>query len=84
MKKQKSKREASPTNPQVNTENKDTTPVRFVVVRDDHRVSDKEYESAIDEAAIAECEFWTRVAKNHSYGEPVGIVPFEPKKHRVW
>lgn len=86
MKKPKnSKKEAAPANPQVTTDNKDTKkPVRFVVVRDGYRVSDKEYESASDEAAIQECGFWTRVAQNHSYGEPVGIVPFEPKKHRVW
>lgn len=85
MKKPKnSKKEAAPANPQVTTDNKDAKPVRFVVVRDGYRVSDKEYESASDEAAIQECGFWTRVAQNHSYGEPVGIVPFETKKHRVW
>jgi hypothetical protein len=59
-------------------------PVKYIVVRDGYRVSDKEYASAQDLAAIAECEFWEKVAKNHSHGERVDIVQYDSKKHRVW
>jgi len=69
---------------QVVTENKEAKPVRFVVVREGYRVSDKEYETQDDPTAVAEQEFWTRIAKKFSYGEPVQIVQFESKKHRVW
>ena len=65
-------------------ENKDAKPTTFVVVRDGYRVSDKVYSSDDDIAALAEYAFWKKVATNHSYGEPVAIVPFDSKKHRVW
>ena len=57
---------------------------RYVVVRDGHRVSDIEYLSATNEKALEECAFWTRIATNHSYGETVEIVAYDPRKHKVW
>lgn len=69
---------------QVTTEKPEAKPAKYVVVRDGYRVSDREYDSATAENAVAEKEFWTRVSKNHSHGEPVGIVQYEAKKHRVW
>lgn len=85
MKKQKTNNsEAAPVTPQVKTENKEPKPIKFVVVRDGYRVSDKEYATADDEVALNECAFWTRVATNFSYGEPVSIVQYDSKKHRVW
>lgn len=85
MKKTKnSKSEAAPVASQVTTEKKEAKPVKFVVVRDGYRVSDKEYATADDAVALNECAFWTRVANNHSFGEPVEIVQFDSKKHRVW
>lgn len=85
MKKQKSKKsEAAPESPQVNTEVKETKPPRFVVVREGYRVSDREYETPDDSIAIAERDFWSRIANKHSYGEPVEIVEYDSKRHRVW
>jgi hypothetical protein len=60
------------------------TPSTYVVVRDGFRVSDKEYETIDDPYAVVEKEFWTMVSNKHSYGEPVEIVPYESKKHRIW
>ena len=59
-------------------------PITFVVVRAGIRVSDREYSSSDDDVAIQEKEFWNKVAQNHSYGEPVEIVQYDPRKHRVW
>ncbi len=85
MKNQKnSKAVAAPIPPQVNPENKETKPVKFVVVRDGYRVSDKEYATESDPVALTEFAFWDKVAFNHSYGEPVEIVQYDSKKHRVW
>ena len=58
--------------------------VKYVVVRDGIRVSDSEYNNPEDPLAIAEQQFWERVAKNHSTGEPVQIVIYDSKKHKVW
>jgi hypothetical protein len=84
MKKKTEKQEAAPTAPQVIPENKEAKPIKFVVVRDGCRVSEKEFETHDDPIAILEQEFWTLVSNNHSYGEPVKIVQYDPKKHRVW
>jgi hypothetical protein len=70
--------------PQVTTENEQKKPIVYVVVREGFRVSDKEYEIPTDPVALAEKEFWTTVATKHSYGEPVQIVQYDAKKHRVW
>jgi hypothetical protein len=56
----------------------------YVVVREGFRVSDREYTSPNDPAAEEEADFWHRVAQRHSYGEPVQIVQYESKKHRIW
>jgi len=84
MKKTKhNSKEAAPIENSV-VENTDAKPVTFVVVRDGYRVSDKVYSTQDDTAALAEYAFWKKVATKHSYGEPVAIVPFDSKKHRVW
>lgn len=58
--------------------------VSYVVVREGFRVSDREYLTPDDPDAITEKEFWSRIANNYSYGEPVNIVQYESKKHRIW
>jgi hypothetical protein len=57
---------------------------RYVVTRDGYRVSDKEYSTTSDKSALDELKFWNKVSKNHSWGEKVEIVQYDPKKHRVW
>lgn len=56
----------------------------FVVIRERFRVSDREYLTPNDQLAIDEKELWSRISKKYSYGEPVNIVQYDPKKHRVW
>lgn len=70
--------------PVVTEDNNEKSQVSWVVVRDGFRVSDREYLDQSDPVAIAEKAFWTKVAKNHSYNEPVKIVQYESKKHRIW
>jgi hypothetical protein len=87
MGKKKSDQETTPVvnvAPQVTTDNEQKKPVVYVVVREGFRVSDKEYSDSTDPVAVSEKEFWTTVAKKHSYGEPVEIVQYDAKKHRVW
>jgi hypothetical protein len=68
-----------------NIENKPSTKIiTYVVVRDGSRVSDREYSTSTDPAALVEKEFWSRVEKNHSWGAPVEIVQYDSKKHRTW
>ena len=62
----------------------ETKQVMYVVVREGYRVSDREYQSPTDESAIAEQEYWNHIAKTYSWGEPVEIVQYESKKHRIW
>ena len=81
--------EATPESQQVIMENQEqkqeSRPVTYVVVREgSFRVSDKEYTNPDDPAALAEREFWNRIAVRHSYGERVEIVQYESKKHRIW
>ena len=59
-------------------------PIRYVVVRDGHRVSDKEYELPTDAKCLAEIQFWSGVSKRQSHGEKVEAVPYDSKRHRVW
>lgn len=76
---------SAPPHPQVATSGKtEAKPVKFVVVRDGHRVSDKEYDSPTDPGCLAEISFWKGVSKSSSYGEKVEAVPYDAKKHRVW
>ena len=57
---------------------------KFVVVRDDRRVSDNEYTDDKDPKAIEEMQFWKRVCTNWSPQEKVKTVKFNKKKHRNW
>lgn len=57
---------------------------KYVVVRGGVRVSDKEYLTSDNTECKDEFEFWKRVSDNHSHGEPVEIVEYDSKKHRVW
>jgi hypothetical protein len=78
---------ASPATQQVvkeNLEKKTERPISYVVVRDGHRVSEREYLLPTDSAAIIEKEFWEKIANTHSHGEPVVIVQYDQKKHRIW
>ena len=76
---------SAPDTQQVNNgETFEARPIRYVVVREGIRVSDKEYEFPTDTKCIGEVQFWTRVAQNHSHGEKVEVVPYDSRKHRVW
>ena len=59
-------------------------PVRFVVTRDGHRVSEREYVSPDDQAATTEFLFWEKISVKCKDGAKVVIVPFDKKKHRIW
>ena len=65
-------------------QHKEVETKKFVVVRDNRRVSDSDYENQDDQRAIDEKIFWKRVVDNWSPGEKVEIVPFNKKLHRVW
>ena len=78
----------APTSQVVNNESnineKTQTQTSYVVVREGFRVSDKEYQDPNDPLAISEKEYWNHIAKNFSWGEPVEIVEYDYKKHRIW
>ena len=57
---------------------------RYVVVREGHRVSPDEYSTPDDPKALEEMKVWQTVAQKHSWGEPVAIVAYDNKLHRVW
>ena len=79
--------EAPPVALQANTdiqEQSETKEPRYVVVREGHRVSPNEYSDPKDPKAIQEMSFWRRIANKHSWGEPVEIVVYDNKLHRVW
>ena len=84
MGKRKEVKQAAPEPQQVDTVVEESKTPRYVVLRDGYRVSDKEYEDTADPVCVAEVDFWTRVAKNHSYGEKVETAVYDSKKHRVW
>lgn len=65
-------------------ESEENSSTKYVVVRAGLRVSDKEYDDPTDPVCQDEVKFWTRVAKNFSYGEKVETVIYDSKKHRVW
>lgn len=65
-------------------ESENVTHTRYVVVRAGVRVSDKIYDTATDSECIQELNFWKKIAKNHSYGESVGVVVYDSKLHRTW
>lgn len=83
-KKPRNEAKATPPPQTATTGQPEAKPVRYVVVRDGHRVSDKEYDSPTDPACVVEIEFWRGVAKKASYGEKVEAVPYDSKRHRVW
>jgi hypothetical protein len=58
--------------------------VKFVVVRDNLRVSDREYSSETDSFAVNERDFWQRVVNRYPDGTKVNIVEYDKKRHRVW
>lgn len=58
--------------------------IKYVVVRDDRRVSDNEYTDPKDPKAIEERDFWHRVCKKWSPSEKTSIVKYNKKKHRNW
>ena len=80
--KSKEQNQAASAAPQMN--NTDNRSVRYVVVREGHRVSPDEYTSENDPTALAEQAYWNRIATNHSWGEPVQIVQYDNKLHRIW
>lgn len=83
-KRNKSDKTATSAPQQTNTGTAEAKPARYVVVREGYRVSDKEYDAPTDPVCVAEVQFWTKVAKNHSYGEKVEAVQYDSKKHRTW
>ena len=74
----------NPVDINVETEEQSINMPMFVVTRGGFRVSDKEYNSSDDVAAISERDFWLRVIGNHPDGTKVEIVQFDKKKHRIW
>lgn len=55
-------------------------PIKYVVVRGGHRVSDKEYDTPSDPRCLDEIKFWSKV----SSVEKVEAVLYDSKRHRVW
>jgi len=74
----------NPTDTNVVTEEQNVNTPKFVVTRGGFRVSDREYDSSNDVAAISERDFWLRVIGSHPDGTKVEIVQFDKKKHRIW
>ena len=54
----------------------------YVVVRDNFRVSDKEYLNTAD--AENELSFWQRVVKRWPDGTKVELVKKDNKRHRIY
>ena len=67
-----------------NQEQGEPREIRYVVVREGHRVSPTEYSDPNDPKAQEELSFWTRVENRHSWGAPVKIVQYDNKLHRVF
>lgn len=92
-KKKQNTTQAAPVAPQVNAGNKQEQPStvempqktqRYVVVRDGYRVSEKEYTAPDDPDAMNEARFWQKISNESSWGEPVKIVLYDNKLHRIW
>jgi hypothetical protein len=58
--------------------------IKFVVTREGLRVSDKDYQTINDPDAIAERDYWQKIANKWSYGERCSVVQYDSKWHRVW
>lgn len=84
-KKKRTQMEAAPesTAPQVTADNEQNS-IKYVVLRDGFRVEDVEYDTPDDPLAMAILDFWTKVSRNHSWGEKTEIVQYDTKQHRVW
>jgi len=79
--------ESTPTSQQVitdNTEKVSERSISYVVVRGESRVSNREYSTPNDTYALEEQYFWKTLTERHSHNEPVKIVQYDSKKHRVW
>jgi len=63
---------------------KEEKKIKYVVVRDNKRVSDIEYDDPKDPAAISERDFWMRVVARHPDGTMVSITKYNNKIHRVY
>jgi hypothetical protein len=61
-----------------------TKVIKFVVTREGLRVSDKDYQTINDPAAIAERDYWQKIANKWSYGERCAVVQYDSKRHRIW
>lgn len=71
-------------NPVQETHPKDEKKVKYVVVRDNRRVSDIEYDDPKSPEAISERDFWLKVVSRHPDGTRVSIVKYNNKVHRVY
>jgi len=56
----------------------------YVVVRNDVRVSDKDYDNLNDPKALLEKSFWQKIIKKWPDGTKIEIVKYDKKKHRIW
>ena len=66
------------------TPTKEEKKVKYVVVRDNKRVSDIEYDDPKDPAAIAERDFWMKVVSRYPDGTVVSVTKYNNKIHRVY
>lgn len=86
--KAKSNSDAVPTLSNVNIGEQDWIPsessVKYVVVRSGNRVSDRDYLSENDPAALAERKFWQSIVTKYPDGTKVSIVQYNKKIHRVY
>ena len=55
---------------------------KYVVVRNNQRVSDMEYDTSYD--ASEELQHWVAIIKRWPDGSVVDIVEKDDKKHRIW
>lgn len=83
-KKVKSEEVPAPSETEVVLEEQKVNSPTFVVVRGGCRVSENEYATAEDLAAIVEKDFWQKVVERFPDGTKVEIVPFDKKKHKIW
>ena len=80
----KSEVEQSESNLQSNVSLDSQSEDTFVVVRDEKRVSDREYKTKNDSELLSEFEFWKKVIKKWPDGTKLKVVKYDPKKYKVW
>ena len=66
------------------TPDREEKKIKYVVLRDNKRVSDIEYDDPKDPAAIAERDFWMKVVARHPDGTRLSITKYNNKIHRVY